>query len=93
MARTHDAGTAELVQQIGRLKRLITELESEAIQHRSRAERQRAADMAIAQDLHSKWSTTMPDYADDRLGRERARGRVEAAHLIATEIREREVVQ
>lgn len=57
-----------------------------------RAERQRAADVELVQALGAQWSASMPGSEDER-GRERARGRVDAAHLIATELREREVVR
>jgi hypothetical protein len=94
MARSRDDGTAELVQQIGRLKRLITELESEAIQHRSRAERQRAAcarqldeEAATVEAAIAQMSTF--DAAAIRARREHAA----ALRSIAAEMRARAVVQ
>lgn len=57
-----------------------------------RAERQRAADVALVQELGAQWSASMPGSEDER-GCERARGRIDAAHLISTEMREREVVR
>ena len=58
----------------------------------ARAERQRAADVEIVEGLRNRWASDVSSLSSER-EIERARGRVDAAYLIATELREREVVR
>jgi len=57
-----------------------------------RAERQRAADVEIVEGLRNRWASDVSSLSSER-EIERARGRVDAAYLIATELREHEVVR
>lgn len=92
MARTSHDGTAELVSQIGRLKRRIEELESEAIHHRGRAERQRAACARQLEDEAALMQATAERISDPAAKR-RALEHAASLRSIAREMRARAVVQ